>query len=58
MTETRYLTTPQLSKRWGIPEGTLIHWRKVGRGPKYYKLGRHVRYREADIQKFEAASAA
>jgi len=34
------------------PPKTLEDWRVKGKGPKYVKLGRAVRYRESDIQEF------
>ncbi len=30
----------------------LRRWRREGRGPRYAKLGRLVRYREADVDDF------
>lgn len=32
-----------------IPVKTLAQWRYLGTGPKYRKVGRHVRYDWADI---------
>jgi excisionase family DNA binding protein len=32
-----------------VPKHTLEQWRSQGRGPKYIKVGRHVRYRWADV---------
>lgn len=39
----------------GVPEGTLRQWRYLGKGPAYVKIGRHVRYRRADLDMFIAA---
>ena len=33
-----------------IPPHTLEQWRSQGKGPKYIKVGRHVRYRWSDVQ--------
>lgn len=55
MTDTRYLTVPQLSKRWDIPVGTIYAWNHRKVGPKYYLFGNHVRYRLTDVEKWEAA---
>lgn len=30
-------------------EKTLANWRSDGKGPKYHKIGRHVRYRWTDV---------
>lgn len=47
-TET-YLTSADVSSLFEIPERTLAQWRYLGRGPRYLKLGAHVRYRRSDI---------
>jgi predicted DNA-binding transcriptional regulator AlpA len=36
--------TAGASAHVGVPARTLEHWRYVGEGPPYYKLGRSVRY--------------
>lgn len=33
-----------------FPEKTLANWRSQGSGPKFLKIGRHVRYRSADVE--------
>ncbi len=38
-----------LSAELHIPETTLAQWRYRGVGPAYLKVGRHVRYRRADV---------
>lgn len=43
------LTPQQVSDYLGIPSGTLANWRYLGRGPAFVHLGRHVRYREVDV---------
>jgi len=47
------LTTQALVSRWNINNFTLIQWRCEGRGPKFLKLGRHVRYRLEDVEAYE-----
>jgi hypothetical protein len=32
-----------------ISESTLAQWRYLGKGPRFYKCGKHVRYRRADV---------
>jgi excisionase family DNA binding protein len=34
----------------GVPVGTLANWRYQGRGPRFVKVGRHVRYRRSDVE--------
>ncbi|MCG6557637.1 helix-turn-helix domain-containing protein [Ruegeria sp. 1NDH52C] len=48
------LSTKLLSRRWNIAPRTLERWRAEGRGPQFVRIGRHVRYRQTDIQAFEA----
>lgn len=36
----------------GIPVGTLYGWRYKGEGPSGYKVGKHVRYRWADVDRW------
>jgi len=48
------LLTPQaLISRWSINNRTLVNWRCEGRGPKYIKLGRRIRYRLEDVEAYE-----
>ena len=35
-----------------IPVKTLAKWRSEGTGPKYTKVGRHVRYDWADVREW------
>lgn len=36
----------------GVPEKTLTQWRYLKTGPRWSKVGRHVRYRWADVEKW------
>lgn len=49
-----YLTSKELAARLKIKENTLEVWRSIGKGPKYEKLGRMVRYRITDVEAWEA----
>jgi predicted DNA-binding transcriptional regulator AlpA len=33
-----------------VPEGTLANWRYLGKGPRFVKVGRRVRYRRSDVE--------
>ncbi len=33
----------------GIPEQTLANWRSRGKGPKFHKVGKHIRYRLSEV---------
>jgi len=48
------LTTKQAAEFLQIKETTLEQWRWNGRGPRYCKIGRSVRYRKADLDAFLA----
>lgn len=39
-------------------EKTLANWRSEGKGPKYHKVGRHVRYDWADVNAWLAEQVA
>jgi predicted DNA-binding transcriptional regulator AlpA len=36
-----------------VPLGTIYVWNSKGVGPKYLRVGRHVRYRLADVVEWE-----
>ena len=41
----------------GVPAKTLAQWRYLGQGPRFHKVGRFVRYRWADVEKWLAAQS-
>jgi hypothetical protein len=47
----------QVADHLGIPLRTLGQWRYLGTGPKFLKVGRHVRYRWVDVEKWLAAQS-
>ena len=34
----------------GVPVATLYQWCHLRTGPKAYRLGKHLRYRQADVE--------
>ena len=48
----RLLGIQELAEFIGVPRQTIYRWRGQGRGPKAAKLGRHLRYRQADIDEW------
>lgn len=44
------LTSDELRLRLKVSIETVRWWRKQGKGPRALKVGRHVRYRESDIE--------
>ena len=57
MRDPEYLTPEQLAARWegAVTLGGLANWRSQGKGPKFSKIGRRVRYALSDVQDYEQA---
>jgi predicted DNA-binding transcriptional regulator AlpA len=53
----RHLTTEELAERIGgkTTPRTVEDWRLDGKGPRYIRVGRTIRYREADVEAWELA---
>lgn len=51
-TEARSMDTSNAAIRLDVPRTTLVYWRTQRVGPRWYKLGRHVRYDLADLDAF------
>jgi excisionase family DNA binding protein len=45
-----------LASRLGVSRSTLQSWRYAGRGPRFIKLGRMIRYRTADVDAYLQAN--
>lgn len=45
----RYLVTQEVSDELRVPINTLAWWRHMGRGPKWFRVGRRVLYRRDDL---------
>lgn len=52
MTNDTLLTERLAADMLDIHRVTLAVWRQDGRGPKYVKLGRNVRYRRSDVEAY------
>lgn len=53
-----HLNSPDsLAERLGVPKTTLSYWRTRGEGPKFLRVGRHIRYTEQDIEDYLADCA-
>lgn len=50
-------TTEQVSEYLGVPVNTLYQWRRLHKGPKGARIGRHVKYRWADVEAWFEAQA-
>lgn len=49
----RHLTIEDLAEREGVSIETVYYWHKRAVGPPRMKIGRYVRYRVADVVKWE-----
>jgi excisionase family DNA binding protein len=54
---TKALTERQVAEQLGLSVATLRAWRHRGKGPRFLRLGRSVRYLPADVDEFVRASA-
>ena len=52
------LTAAEVAKRLNVRLDTLYHWKLRGEGPKWFKAGRLLRYRLADIEAYEQRRSA
>jgi DNA-binding transcriptional MerR regulator len=48
-TRTELMTTRDVEKEFGIPEGTLRYYRSAGVGPASFRLAGRVRYRRSQV---------
>ncbi len=46
-----------LAARLGVSRSTLQSWRYSSRGPRFIKVGRLIRYRNADVEAYLRANA-
>jgi predicted DNA-binding transcriptional regulator AlpA len=53
----KHISPEQLADREDVSIQTIYHWNKTGTGPRYMRLGRHVRYRLADVLAWEDSRA-
>jgi excisionase family DNA binding protein len=48
------LTVEELAELLQVPRATVYQWRSTGRGPRGVRVGRHVRYRRAEVERWLA----
>lgn len=51
------MTTQEVADYLRIPIATLYGWRARGEGPKGFRVGKFVRFREADVRRWLDAQA-
>lgn len=47
----------ELAEHLGVPEATVKQWRYLGTGPRFYKIGRHVRYDWTDVEAWKGTQS-
>jgi len=52
----RLYTAQELASCLSIPLATLYRFNYLGTGPERIRVGRHVRYRESDVQRWLEAN--
>lgn len=46
-----------LSEYLGVPVKTIYNWRSAKKGPRAVKVGRHIRFRHADVEAWLESNA-
>jgi excisionase family DNA binding protein len=46
------MTIEEVAAYLTVPPGTVLAWRARHIGPKGYRVGKHVRYRQADVDEW------
>lgn len=46
----RLLTTEEVAEHFRTVPATVRYWRHIGKGPRSFKVGRRVLYRESDVE--------
>jgi excisionase family DNA binding protein len=52
------LSAEEVAEYLGVPVSTLYKWRHFGRGPKAFRVGRHLRYDAEELQRWLDSRAA
>ena len=56
--ELEYCDEKYLAESLAVSISTVRRWRQLGKGPKFVRLGKSVRYRLGDVEQWIAAKAA
>ena len=48
----RLLTVDDLANHLNVPVATIYAWRYRRQGPPGFRVGKHLRYRHADVEKW------
>ncbi len=44
------MTPQEVADRVGVPLATVRHWRARGTGPQAARIGKHLKYRDTDVE--------
>lgn len=47
------LTEKEVAKRWGVTVRTLYNWRRKSEGPRFFGIGKNIKYMLSEVVKFE-----
>lgn len=48
----KLMSPTELAEFLDVPVATIYQWRTRGEGPRGVRVGRHVRYRPADVERW------
>jgi excisionase family DNA binding protein len=54
---TEFFSTEGLARYLGVPAATVKAWRHKGTGPRGLRVGRYVRYRRTDVERWLESQA-
>lgn len=58
MPDPQYISPEDLAQMLNVPVGTVYQWRTRGVGPAGFRVGKHVRYRREDVERWIAEQMA
>ncbi|WP_405728859.1 helix-turn-helix domain-containing protein [Streptomyces sp. NBC_01537] len=50
----RYLTPDDIAELFDVPKETVYQWRRKRTGPPGFRIGKHIRYDPAAVQRYTA----
>jgi excisionase family DNA binding protein len=54
---TEFFSTEGLARYLGVPAATVKAWRHKGTGPRGVRVGKYIRYRKTDVERWLDAQA-
>ena len=53
----KLLSVEEVAEILGVPRATLYRWRYKGTGPRGIPVGRHIRFKPADVERWLESQA-